>query len=96
MNSEQLPAVVHNAAHQRYELTIDGLTSVMNYEVQGDVLALTHTGVPEAQRGRGLANYLVRSALDDIRARGLRIAPYCSFVRLFLRRHPEYADLVAR
>jgi uncharacterized protein len=38
----------------------------------------------------------VRGALDDMRARGLKVAPVCPFVAAYIRRHPEYADLVGR
>ena len=44
---------------------------------------------------QGLGSELVRAALDDIRTRGLEIVPRCPFVRRYLERHPEYADLVA-
>jgi predicted GNAT family acetyltransferase len=37
----------------------------------------------------------VTFALDDVRSNGLRIRPYCPYVRAFLRRHPDYQDLVA-
>jgi predicted GNAT family acetyltransferase len=49
---------------------------------------------PEAE-GKGVASELVRWALDDVRGRGLRIVPRCPFVAAYLKRHPEYADLVA-
>jgi predicted GNAT family acetyltransferase len=45
---------------------------------------------------KGLGARLVAGALDDIRARGLRVVPFCPFVRAYIRRHPEYADLVVR
>jgi len=31
----------------------------------------------------------------DLRARGLKLIPLCPFVRAYLRRHPDQADLVA-
>jgi hypothetical protein len=44
----------------------------------------------------GVGSRLVRGALDDIRSRGLRVAPVCPFVADYLRRHPEQRDLVVR
>jgi predicted GNAT family acetyltransferase len=38
----------------------------------------------------------VADALDDIRSRGLKVVPLCPFVAAYIRRHPEYEDLVAR
>ena len=37
---------------------------------------------------------LVSGVLDDIRARGLEVVPLCPFAAAYIRRHPEYADLV--
>ena len=53
-----------------------------------------HTEVEPAYEGQGLAGTLVEGALQDLRERGLRVIPVCPFVRSWLRRHPEYADLV--
>ena len=53
-----------------------------------------HTEVSPSLEGQGLGARLVAGALDDIRARGLRVVPICPFVRTYIRRHPDYADLV--
>jgi predicted GNAT family acetyltransferase len=47
--------------------------------------------VPPADQGKGVGSWLVRAALDDVRRRGLKIVPACSFVVDFVRRHPELA-----
>jgi uncharacterized protein len=60
------------------------------------VIVLVHTEVVPAVEGRGVASRLVSAALDDIRARGLRVVPICPFVRHYLGRHPEYGDLLVR
>ncbi|GGJ86083.1 N-acetyltransferase [Pilimelia anulata] len=68
---------------------------VLDYQVRGDVLALTHTGVDPARRGGGIATVLVTRALDAVRDSGRRIVPVCPFVDHVLRLEPRYADLVA-
>lgn len=55
---------------------------------------LVHTDVDPAFEGRGLGSRLIGGALADIRARGLLFVPLCPFVAAYVRRHPEYADLV--
>lgn len=85
--------VRHNAAARRYEIEIDGHLAVAEYELQADKQVFTHTLVPEALRGRGLAEALVRRALDDAQAAGRRVVPACSYVAKFIERHPEYAPL---
>jgi predicted GNAT family acetyltransferase len=96
MTTSTLPAIRNNVERQQYELELEGQLSVLSYFEQGDVVYLTHTGVPPSQRGRGVAAHLVKSALDDIRSRHMKIRPSCSYVIAFLRRHPEYNDLLSR
>jgi predicted GNAT family acetyltransferase len=67
----------------------------LRYARQGDLLVLVHTEVDRSLGRQGLGSTLVREALDDIRARDLEIVPRCPFVKRYLERHPEYADLVA-
>ena len=86
----------HNEALRRYELSRDGASAVLEYEeAGGGVAVFTHTFVPEALRGQGVAAELVRFALDDARARGWKVLPQCGYVDVFMRRHREYADLRA-
>jgi predicted GNAT family acetyltransferase len=88
--------VTENAAELRWELHVDGrLAGVLDYRRDGSVLDLHHTEVLPSLRNRGLGEVLVRGALDDVRSRGERVVPSCPFVAAFVRRNPEYADLVS-
>jgi uncharacterized protein len=87
--------VQDNPDEQRYELLVDGsLLGDLQYRRRPDAVALIHTEVSPSLEGRGLGARLVAGALDDIRARGLQVVPICPFVRAYIRRHPDYADLV--
>ena len=59
---------------------------------QGDRMLFTHTEVPPADEGKGIASRLMKEALSDARRRGFKIVPVCSFVVAYVRRHPEFAD----
>jgi uncharacterized protein len=83
-------AARHNPALSRYELDTDQGLAVAVYRQQGDRRIFTHTEVPRADEGKGFASRLVRQALDDTRRSGFKIVPACSFVAIFVRRHPEY------
>jgi predicted GNAT family acetyltransferase len=87
-------AVQHNLAQQRFEWLEDGMLSVLDYQLQNGVMAITHTGVPEAVGGRGIAADLAKSALDTAREQGWGVRPLCSYVAAYIRRHKEYEDLV--
>jgi predicted GNAT family acetyltransferase len=85
-----------NPELQRYEAFVDGeLAGSILYREHDDALILVHTEVEEAFEGQGIGSRLIAATLDDIRARGLRMRPFCAFVRAYLERHPEYNDLIA-
>ena len=80
----------------RYEIR-DGeqLLGHADYQRHGDTVVFIHTEVDQDSDHSGLGSTLVRAALDDVRAKGGAVVPKCSFVRGWIERHPEYADLVA-
>ncbi|MFN3416969.1 MAG: GNAT family N-acetyltransferase [Caldimonas sp.] len=88
--------VTHNPAAQRFEAALDGQLSVADYELRDGIMHMTHTGVPLALRGQGIAAQLVRAALDHARAHGFKVNPLCSYVRAYMQRHPETQALWAR
>ena len=81
---------------ERYEIR-DGerVLGFAAYQRRGDTVVFTHTEVDPDAGQSGLGSTLVRAALDDVRSRGGSVVPRCSFVRGWIERHPEYADLVA-
>jgi predicted GNAT family acetyltransferase len=87
--------VRHNAAESRFEVEIDGQLSVADYELHGDQMIFTHTYTPSAQRGRGIAEKLVRAGLDYARTEQRKVVPACSYVAAFIERHAEYQPLLA-
>lgn len=89
-----LPAVTHDLAAQRFEMTVDGQHSEACYRMDGAVMCMTHTGVPPSLGGRGIAAALVAAALAHARANGMHVRPQCSYVQVYMRRHPETLDLL--
>jgi predicted GNAT family acetyltransferase len=89
--------VVDNPTLERYELWVgDTLAGRILYRPREDALTLIHTEISDEFEGHGLGSTLVAGALADIRARGLRLIPICPFVRAYLARHPEQADLIGQ
>lgn len=88
-------SVADNPDELRYELHVDGeLAGWIRYSRRPGAFVLIHTDVDPRFEARGLGGRLVEGALDDLRARGLKVVPVCPFVAGFIGRHPEYADLV--
>ena len=90
-----MESVADNPAASRYELLVDGeLAGFINYHIRDETISLIHTEVNPGFEGGGLAGRLARYALDDARKRQLAVLPFCPYVRSWIKRHPEYADLV--
>jgi uncharacterized protein len=89
------PVVTDNPAESRYELHLGGeLAGSVRYHLRGQQITLIHTEVDPRFQGAGLATHLARYSLDDARKRNLAVLPSCPYIRSWIRRHPEYADLV--
>jgi uncharacterized protein len=88
--------VIDNPRASRYELWLGATRAgFLQYRAEPGTVLLVHTQVDPAFAGQGLGERLVAGALEDLRARGLKLVPLCPFVRAYLRRHPDQADLVA-
>jgi predicted GNAT family acetyltransferase len=86
--------VSDNPAQQRYELAVDGHVAASYYEIADGVVTFVHTEVPPELGGKGIGSKLIKGALDQVRAGGLKAIAQCPFVKAYIEKHPEYADLL--
>jgi hypothetical protein len=84
-----------NTERHRFELDAQGHIAFSNYKRADGVLTILHTEVPKELEGQGIGSALVRGVLDLARASGEKVIPVCPFVKGYMDRHPEYADLRA-
>lgn len=92
-NKKSAPEMVTTG---RFELEQDGDVASLEYTMTSHVLGLVHTDIPKTLRGIGVASTLVKTALDLARERHLKVDVTCPFVAEYIRKHPEYEDLVLR
>ncbi|WP_108484209.1 GNAT family N-acetyltransferase [Oceaniglobus ichthyenteri] len=79
----------------RYATVVDGHEAEMTYSrVGASMIIIDHTGVPDALRGRGVGQALVRRGVEDARAEGRKIVPLCPFAKAQIARHPEWQDVL--
>lgn len=87
--------VVENVDNHRYEIYVDDeLAGFVDYIDSGDALALPHTNVFPEFEGRGVGTDLIVGTLQAISERGRQVLPYCPFIPVVIKRHPEFVDLV--
>jgi hypothetical protein len=86
--------IEHDHVRECFVARLDGHRCEAVYRLADGVMHLVHTAVPPALQGRGIAAALVATALAEARARGWRVRPACSYVRAYMKRHPETQDLL--
>lgn len=88
--------IVDNPAAGRFEAHHRGeLLGYLTYEMTNGVMRLPHTYVMPPARGQNIAAMLVQEAMETARSRNASVMPICWYVEVFMRRHPEYQDLLA-
>lgn len=93
INTEDLE-VVNNVEKSRFEILVAGKRAVAEYIDRGHMIVFTHTEVPTGLEGKGIGSKLVTAGLRFARAQKKTVLPLCPYVAAYIRRHPEYQDLV--
>jgi uncharacterized protein len=86
--------IVNNKTKHRYELAVDGHIAATYYTPADDVITFVHTEVPPELGGKGIGSQLIKGALDQVRSEGLKVIAQCPFVKAYIEKHPDYADLL--
>ena len=86
--------VSNNKAEHRYQLAVDGHIAATYYEIADGVITFVHTQVPPELGGKGIGSRLIRGALDQVRADGLKVIAQCPFVKAFIDKNAAYQDLL--
>jgi predicted GNAT family acetyltransferase len=87
--------VIDRPERERYEIVLDGgMVGFLQYHRGPGQIALIHTEIDSGHEGAGLGGRLIVAALDAAGAAGLRVLPFCPFVRAYIEHHSEYLDLV--
>jgi predicted GNAT family acetyltransferase len=86
--------VVDNKTEHRFELSVEGHLAAAHYKRADGVITFVHTEVPAELGGKGVGSKLVKGALDLVRAEGLKVVAECPFVKGWIDKHADYADLL--
>lgn len=84
--------VINNKEAKRFELHHEGFVAFEDYKLFDGGISYMHTDVPSELGGKGIAGFLVRYILDYAMENGLKVKPYCPFVKAFIDKHPKYQE----
>ncbi|MDB6082644.1 MAG: hypothetical protein JWN43_525 [Gammaproteobacteria bacterium] len=87
-----MTAIEHDTDAHRFTAHVDGERADLDYLLSNGVMTITHTGVPPAIGGRGIAADLMRAALAAARTAGWSVNPACSYAAAYMRRHPDSGE----
>jgi predicted GNAT family acetyltransferase len=88
-------ALIHNEPECKYEYHIDGHIAYITYDDQDGNMHLTHTIVPDALAGKGLAKQLLEDVLEQIKKDGKKAVAQCSYIVKYQEKNPDKSDIFA-
>jgi predicted GNAT family acetyltransferase len=91
---DEIPLINNEAIHN-FEFIVDGHRAFIDYKQHGDKVFLIHTEVPVELEGKGVASAMVEKIFKYLEANSLKIVPYCPYIKVFLKKHPEWERLLA-
>ena len=86
-----MSTISHDETSHQFVMEVDGHRAVLEYTLTGGVMNITHTHVPQAIGGRGVAADLTRAALSSARQNSWSVNPVCSYAAAYLKKHPQEA-----
>jgi uncharacterized protein len=84
-----MSTINHDTGRHRFTMEVDGNHAELDYTLADGVMTITHTRVPPAIGGRGIAAQLMEAALSAARAAGWSVNPACSYAKAYLEKHPQ-------
>jgi uncharacterized protein len=87
-----MSTISHDQKANQFTAEVDGHRAELDYTVADGVMTITHTRVPQAIGGRGIAAELMRDAVKVAGERGWSINPACSYAAAYMRKHAQSAD----
>jgi uncharacterized protein len=85
--------IFHDKDKRRFETNVNGFVAFVEYNLFNQGINFTHTEVPTELEGQGIGSYLAKHVLNYAREQHLRVMPLCPFIKGYIDRHMEYADI---
>ncbi|TGD57255.1 GNAT family N-acetyltransferase [Flavobacterium humi] len=89
--------LVLNEEKKRFELEVEGKTAFIEFILSNEnIMFLTHTEVPGNLEGKGVGSAIVSKTLEYLKEKGYTLAPLCPFVAAYVKRHPQWKEILAK
>jgi predicted GNAT family acetyltransferase len=88
--------VIHDKNENKFYITVDNSECKLLYKIKDGHMDIYETFVPPAHRGGGMAEELVREAMEYARENNLKVKPTCPYIKVFFRKYSQYRDLEYR
>jgi uncharacterized protein len=95
MTVQDPPLIEQDMVRQRFTMQVGAHLCVLDYRIADGRMTITHTGVPVAVGGRGIAAALTLAAFEFARQQRLKVVPACSYAASWVQRHPQWLEWVA-
>jgi hypothetical protein len=86
--------VRHEPSRHRFAIGEGDALATLTYREEADRIVFVHTGVPAELEGGGIGAQLAQAGLKYAREHHLLVVPRCPFVAAYIKRNPEFAELV--
>jgi len=86
--------IFENTTRKCFETKVGDAIAFIEYIRAKGAVYLTHTEVPKALEGQGIASTLVKGVLTILKNEEAKIAPLCPFVAAYIKRHPEWKTML--
>ncbi|KAA3437003.1 GNAT family N-acetyltransferase [Rufibacter hautae] len=88
--------VIHDEDDNRFYMRLDGEEAELTYSItENQEMDLDYTFVPEDHRNQGLADKLVKAALEHVIDRNMKFVASCPVVEAYVKRHPAFKEYMS-
>ena len=88
--------IIKNEAAKQFEMPVEGGLVRLEYIETDQRIFLTHTEVPKGLEGKGYGSKIILHGLNYVKDQEKVLVPLCPFVAQYIKRHPEWKDLVLK
>lgn len=76
----------------KFYMATPGGEAELLYRIEGNIMVIYHTFVPESERGKGLAEKLAFPAFEFAKEKSMKVRPDCPYIPKFIEKHPELRE----